>query len=125
VDHGKVQFRSDSPAGMLLLSLPCPLGKDGAEFASKVHRNGYQGDVLLVGQRYWEGQLWAVCQCGACGTPYRADAALALDIAEAVLEIGRGRDRQMAPGSSPSFPWYLRVATRVLDGYGLKLGGDA
>lgn len=68
-DHYSVQFTA-RPG--YLLSIPCPEGPE-ALTNIRVSKNGWRGDVLLVQQRVWNGQLVAVCQCGGCGARYRLE----------------------------------------------------
>lgn len=123
VEHYSIQFCAE--AG-LLVSLPCPNGKEPNPF--KIHRNGYAGDVQLVQQRFWEGQLWSVCRCGACGALWRlppADAEALAVALRSMADVERARfvpvgDKDREASRDRQAEFYHKVADRVMAGYAVE-----
>lgn len=68
IEHGIVQFVAQAGYNVCL---PCPEGP--SSHGLNVHRNGFKGAVKIVQQRYWQGQLVTVCECGGCGHKYRLE----------------------------------------------------
>lgn len=119
VEHYKVQFTAPG----YVLSLPCPESKEGQAF--DVHRNGFSGSVAISQQKWFEGRLITVCECGGCGAKYRLETwEQAKPIIEAVLKLGKERARDNNGGriTDKCDPWYQKVADRIAAGY--KKGGD-
>src|SRR5665213_2171742 len=66
-EHYSVQFVAQAGYNVCL---PCPEA-GAAEHGLTVHRNGFSGAVKLVQQRFVDGQLVAIVQCGGCGLAWR------------------------------------------------------
>jgi len=127
IDHGSLQFTRNYPSGGgLLLSIPCPRGKEGKASPVKVHYNGYNGAVHIHSQRLMDGQLRLVLRCGDCGALYRVDS---LEDCQPVLDClekeaaSRDHEAKIAnqrPGaeqcSSPGGYW-REIARRIVAGY--------
>ncbi len=111
--HYNVQFRAD--AGYLA-SLPCPerFSTEGGlgcidVRGIPVHRNGFRGRVLLCQQRFFEGRLVGIAECGGCGLKWRLSREEAIQAAEGLQEEAKQR--------RGSEDWYLQVALRLVRGY--------
>ena len=109
VDHHGIQFSANHPKVGLLVSLPCPNGKDGANQPYTIHRNGYSGDVAIVGTAWRNGEWRVILQCGACGAKYNAPREHAAEVAAALRASVREDDA--------SFKFFNAVADRMLAGY--------
>jgi hypothetical protein len=70
-DHHLIQFKATYPAVGILVSLPCPRSADGAASGITYHYNGFSGPVRFGQQRYLEGRLVLVVECGCCGSAWR------------------------------------------------------
>lgn len=110
-DHYSVQFsaRGNNGFGSYLVSLPCPNGPDSGKIGHKVHRNGIGSEVKIVQQRPFNGELWTVCECTACGSKWRCDRKSAEELAVALRSYA---DQQNGQGD-----YWHTVADRVLAGY--------
>lgn len=119
-DHSTVQFTSGNG---FLLSLPCPLSKAGQEAAEKagikIHKNGYAGDFQITQQRFFEGNLVLIGQCGGCGAKFRLPTmAEAAPVVEACLAEADKRINGVESQKDPSTArWWMTIAARILDGY--------
>lgn len=108
VEHCPIQFKAD--AGYLV-SLPCPEAPHIRDLPNlRIHRNGFQGAVLITQQRPWEGHLVLVCMCGGCGTKYRLPT---LEDAKPVIDACRKRAAESCDD------WWSKVADRIEAGYKL------
>jgi hypothetical protein len=123
VDHHTVQFSAQRG---YLMSVPCP--ESGETIPYHVHRNGFSGAVKIVQQKWWNGHLITICECGGCGAKYRLeDLAMAEPIAVALRSYGDQRSRQdraswQATKIDPATMvdpgrFYHLMADRMLDGY--------
>jgi hypothetical protein len=120
VDHYSMQFKAD--AGFLV-SLPCPeqgregivsLTSDGSDHPYRVHANGRKGGAVnLVENRYWDGLLVIVAQCGGCGARWRYPT---WEDAEPVVVALRSYADQQS-GDRAEF--LHTVADRITAGYGV------
>jgi len=129
LEHYPIQFTAYAGYN---LCLPCPesgaraIAFDGAGEPKLVaiHRNGFSGAVKVVQQRWWNGQLVTVCECGGCHARYRletlADAepiAVALrskaDQLEREHQLRYGDDKQFVSGAD----FWHKMADRMLAGY--------
>lgn len=109
VEHNRVQFTSTRG---YLASLVCPEVslKDGCKH---IARNGNPGPVRIVQQRFWQGKLVLVCECGGCGAAYRletlADAQPVIDhCIEQSLDTRLGESNQL---------YWGQIAGRIKAGY--------
>lgn len=120
VDHYTMQFRAE--AGFVV-SLPCPeqgregvisLTSDGSDHAYRVHANGRRGGAVnLVEQRYWDGLLVIVAQCGGCGCRWRYETWA--DAEPVVVALRSYADQQ----SGDRATFLHIVADRITEGYGV------
>lgn len=123
VQHGSVQFQARNG---YLLSLPCPEGPDAPE---GVARNGYGGACSLVQQGWRGGRLVGIARCNGCGARYRLEdgneeaAAVAIR-AEADRQY-RTADEHGTEGNRDIGDRLNTIATRLLNGYAMRLEGAA
>ena len=106
--HGIVQFTASAGYNVCL---PCPESPTAADHGLHVHRNGFRGGPKVVAQRWWEGQLWTVVACGACGAKWRCDETVAAGIADAFRYDERGAK-----------VFNVRMAERIMAGYSATVG---
>mgnify|MGYP003334911719 FL=1 len=121
VDHYSIQLQSKSPAGLVLLSAPCPHSPDAKASGLKFGFNGYSGAVGIHSQKLVGGALQLVCICGGCGALWRMDSLE--DCAEIIDALGRlaqTEDRDHARyshGESGRAGFYRDIAARIVSGY--------
>lgn len=105
IEHSTIQFHN---ARGMLVNLPCPEGTDNPH---NVMKNGYPGNIGVVQQRWWDGQLVTVCECGSCGAKFRMPT---LDHARPVLTALRARAKR--DGESER-GFFTVIADRIEAGY--------
>jgi hypothetical protein len=113
VEHDTVQFRAQ--AGYLL-SMPCPEGPgytEGFHAGIKVHRNGFQGAVLIDQQAYRGGALALICRCGGCGTKWNVPT---LAEAEPIIVACRAEADRVRQDDGRK-AWWHAIADRIEAGY--------
>jgi hypothetical protein len=116
IDHHTIQFRNDRG---LIVNLPCP---EVGGNPLRIMKNGYAGNIAVVQQRWVDGILVTVCQCGSCGAAFRLPD---LDHARPILDALRrrtnmsGRDGYLSEiadrieaGYDPQFVTACRCGTR-------------
>jgi hypothetical protein len=124
-EHGSVQFVAKPPG--YVLSIPCPeqFGQPGmsVELPNGLHvgRNGWSGGPKITQQRYFEGGLWSVVDCGACGAAWRLTPELAEEVAVA-FRVEADREQWVQSGREPAhtdrYQTFLHaMADRILAGY--------
>lgn len=122
IEHSMIQFVAREGFNVML---PCPVSLEGQLFSvesSKIHKNGYAGDVRIVQQRVWEGRLVLVAACGGCGSRYRYPTIE--DVAPVLDWIDKQATRLALPGRDQDEPraiWWRTIADRISAGYDLKL----
>ena len=123
VEHHSIQYHNDRG---FLVSLPCPESKEPQP--AQIHRNGYAGAVRIVQQRFWNGLLVLVCECGGCGVKYRYET---LEQAQPVIDACRAEAMETGPerwnkGSygadhpridESRTKWWRTIADRIEAGY--------
>lgn len=108
--HYSVQFTA--LAGYVT-SLPCPEG-ESASHGLTVHRNGFQGAVKVVQQKFVDGEWWTVCKCGGCGAKFRLDAEMGISLAQHMADTARD---YLAKKDEQRAAYWIKMSNRVLDGY--------
>lgn len=126
IDHYSVQFTRNYPqSGGVILSIPCPRGKEGKANLVKVSYNGYNGPVHIHSQRLVDGKLVLILRCGDCGALYRVPT---LDEAKPVLDVlekyAADGDREAKISSdhykqpiASQGDFYREIARRIVAGY--------
>jgi len=111
IDHYPIQFANSRG---LLVSLPCPEGKEGKASGLKFHYNGYGGKVRIVQQKLVGDRLVLICECGSCGAKYRLpELTDAADIIARLNEEADAADKRATEGGAA-----LRaIVQRIVDGY--------
>jgi hypothetical protein len=118
VEHYSVQFVAERG---YVTSLPCPEALEPTTHGLKVHRNGWQGAVQVVQQKWFDGRLVTVCRCGGCHALYRVET---LDTAQPLIDACRAeaksrdwQDTRDINKTSSAGDWWREVARRIEAGY--------
>jgi hypothetical protein len=133
VEHSIVQFKADVG---YLLSLPCPESKEGRALGLKIGKNGWHGNVQIAQQKFFQGKLILIAQCGGCGMPYRyetlSDASPVVEACiknadEAIHRATLARNRESIEATDKnvieraeedsSAAWWTEIASRIVRGY--------
>jgi hypothetical protein len=109
-DHHSVGFVA---AAGYQCSLPCPESGKAIEGA-QVQRTSFRGAVHLCQQRWWNGLLVGVLECGGCGLAWRLETLIA---AQPAIDALRSEAEQQQQKSAVSAEWYATVAERLRAGY--------
>ena len=94
-------------------SLPCPEGGKTIEGAH-IQRTGFRGAVHLCQQRWWNGLLVGVLECGGCGFVWRLET---LDAAQPAIDALRSEAERHEQKSAGSGEWFATVAEHLRAGY--------
>lgn len=108
--HHTVQFVAS--AGYQC-ALPCPESGKTIE-GLRIQRHGFRGAVHLCQQRWWNGLLVGVLECGACGFVWRLET---LDSAQPAIDALLSEAEEREQKSAGSGEWFATVAERLRAGY--------
>lgn len=119
VEHGDVVFRSSYPTDAFTLSVPCPLSREGKNWADKAGVAPRDvkglGAVQLVQQKYVRGSWVVVMRCAACGTRYRLETLE--DVAPVLAAIDALLSRRTSEDCAKEREFWRVVRERIVAGY--------